>query len=271
MDLLPTKLIKIIVSYCKFSTQVKFTQINHFYCNNFPITDLLNIPKHLKDKLSNQIIQAYPKCQYLCAAYNIQINQSGIMNLTQLRELDCKGNSKINSVNHLTEFKILDVCFDCGIDQKGIEYCLKLKKLNCDNNTKINSVNHLTNLEILSAAGHCSIDQKEIQNCLKLKRLGCYRNSKINSVNHLTNLEILNSNMDRRNMDYGIDQKGIKNCLKLKELRCNWNAQINSVNHLTNLKILYAGGNCGIDEKGIQNWTHHTHYIVITTQFTYYI
>ena len=45
----------------------------------------------------------------------------------------------------------------------------------------------------------------------------------------------------------------LRNYPFIKELNANYNPRITTVNHMSRLEILYAGGNCDIDDIGIQN------------------
>ena len=89
-------------------------------------------------------------------------------------------------------------------------------RLNARDNKKITNVSLMTNLKILYACGNCGINQSGI-NGLNLVELCTSDNSKITDV---------------------------------KLLACN-QLSAGAVSFMTNLEILYAYGNCGIDQTGI--------------------
>lgn len=184
----------------------------------------------------------------------------------KLKVLDCTGNKKINSVNHLKDTLERLHCGDspilkfgyriqCGIDQNGISQLEKLKVLHCTGNKDIHNINHLKDTLEELYCGNCSgISQSGISELIKIKKLYCNHSENIYDVNHLCNtLEEL----DCSSFLNHIKQDGIDKLKHIKKLICSCNCSITDVSHLADtLEELHCGNwdrwNSGIDQKNIE-------------------
>ena len=173
-----------------------------------------------------------------------------------------KNFKKLNASQNLLRNQI------CGIDQNGING-LNLIELDAENNKKINNVSFMSNLQKLNASGEeCGINQNGINDLNLIKLNACY-NKKIKNISFMTNLQKLNIEGY-----YGIDQNGIEglNLIKLdaynnekiidvvrfhRFLHSKNNETLTSicytanVSFMNNLQKLDGGGDCGIDQNGI--------------------
>lgn len=66
----------------------------------------------------------------LDAGNNCGIDNNGIIQLTNLIELDTRYNNKITDVNHLINLQVLSAGWDCKSDNSGIKMLTNLTKLN---------------------------------------------------------------------------------------------------------------------------------------------
>ncbi len=153
--LLPFEIWQEIILYCEFLTAIRLRQLNKWFYK-LEIHDFYNIDWKYLNKLSDEILKAYPFIRKLNAYYN----------------------EKIKDVNHMTNLKVLNADYDCGISDDGIKQ-LNLIELSASGNSKIKDVNHLTNLKVLNAGGYyCGISNDGIKQ-LNLIELFSYGNKKI--------------------------------------------------------------------------------------------
>ena len=168
---------------------------------------------------------------------------------SRLERIDCYGNSRITSMNHLANsLRVLDIGGEkCGVAQNGISELKVLRELLCDNNSNVYDVNHMSGtLEKLYCCGTSGITENGISN-LKIKVLACSDNEKIKNVkgkkiffpfnprplrwsrvNYLGNtLEELYCSVWYK--ENGVTQEGISELKKLQVLKCNDNCFVNNV------------------------------------------
>lgn len=199
---------------------------------------------HLSNSLE-KLICCYDRAYYLAFLHgsNFGIDQNGISELRKLKKIDCWGNQKILSLNHLAStLEELDCGGECGVDQNGISH-LRLKILICENNYKIISVNHMAEtLQVLYCMKKCGIDQDGIRQLKKLQVMKCAHNVKIEDVNCFTDtLEILDCYGNDTIKDIYLPTNLIKlNCTQGSNLHINCsqkNDQCMLISHDLNYRI----------------------------------
>src|SRR5579872_383532 len=143
----------IILSYIKFNNQIKLVQCD--IITNISITDLYYIDNIYKMVLNDNIIKNYKNIKYIevnnkitnvnhCVnlekldAYgNCGINDNGIKDCINIKELDVSNNNKITNVNHCVNLEKLYAYDNCGINDYGIKDCINIKELHVYGNNKI--------------------------------------------------------------------------------------------------------------------------------------
>jgi len=159
-------LLQTVINYSKLKPQIYITQIDGYVHESVYIFHL-TVPK------------------------NVRFNQSILeqKKFAKLKKIDCNGNIRISSVNHLADTLEELKCNGCrGINQIGISKLTKLKVLKCHNNGKIHDINHLANALIeLNCSGYCGINQKGLSQLKYLRKLNCSGNTNISDVNYLYN------------------------------------------------------------------------------------
>ena len=219
---------------------IKLTKLEELYIGNCEITSL--------NHLTNLTKLSVRYCG---------INNDGIKNLTNIRELCIDDNANIENLNHMTDLKLLTLIGTNNIGDEGIEKLTNLEELYVSNSdvSLITNLNHMTNLKILHACRE--IDDSSIKN-LRLEELYINCNKNITNLNHMTTLKKLCAIGD-----CGIDNNSIKNLVDLEEFDADGNENITNINFMTNLKVLSASTYdetfrttiCGIDDDGIMNLT----------------
>src|SRR5579872_6206392 len=134
----------IILSYIKFNNQIKLIQCN--IITNISITDLYYIDNIYKMVLNDNIVKNYKNIKYievnnkitnmnncvnleiLYARDNCGINDNGIKDCINIKELYVSNNNKITNVNHCVNLEKLYAYYNCGINDNGIKDLIKKKK-----------------------------------------------------------------------------------------------------------------------------------------------
>lgn len=233
IDKLPLDVLKhIIFEDLDLLSQLRFRIICKYMYNNLHITDLYNIKYKYKIRLTDKILDRYPK----------------------IERLDIDSNPFVTKISHFINLKVLNVgntikSNQCKIGDDQLQY-LDLIELYAWNNPRICDIGHMKNLTILDASADSGINSNSIKDLPKLKTLKLINRSskkEICDLNHLINLRELNiANGSKINDD------GIKNLINLKKLDSYNNSGIRNISSLINLLELDAGGeNCSIDDDGI--------------------
>ncbi len=98
--LLPFEIWQEIILNCEFLTAIRLRQLNKWFYK-LEIHDFYNIDWKYLNKLSDDILKAYPFIQKLNASWNNMISDDGIKQLNLIK-LYASSNSKIRDVNHIT-------------------------------------------------------------------------------------------------------------------------------------------------------------------------
>lgn len=118
---------KIIFNYLDIQSKIRLRQCCQYFYNNFHITNLNNLPKNLKTKLTCEILLNYSRLEILDVSFLFGI--TNISGLTNLKSLICMG--------------------ICGIADNNIKNLVNLTYLDCRYNYKITNIDGLNNLEFV--------------------------------------------------------------------------------------------------------------------------
>jgi len=287
MDI-PIEIHQLILSPADFLSQIRIRCACRLFYAKLEVTNFYDIEQKYLDRLSDDVLRAYPFVTKLNANHSSNItnlnnlpkleilsdrkyrmrdhNICSNMNLT---ELDIGPNTKITDINYLTQLKKLNIGDNdesfyshkkYGIEDKGIAN-LNLTELNISNNRYIKNISHMTSLTKLIARGDCRIDKIP---CNNLTELDISYNPNIMNINHLTKLEVLHADATifssypcdwtrvKLRGDSRISDASISG-LNLRILYANGNRKITNVNHMNKLEKIYTDTNYKILHDEIPN------------------
>lgn len=177
-------LIQHITDFLPFLNQLPLIHACKTFSKELVVKDLYNISDALRDRLSdgklkhkifrgvekldaeNNVhitkLDFCPNLKFLRATPNqCPIDQKEIMKV-DLVYLNASCNTKIKSVNHMTNLRELVATQECGIDDAGISK-IYLTKLDVSGNPKITDLNHMTDLTQLWICGKSGVSDKGIE------------------------------------------------------------------------------------------------------------
>ena len=148
---------QIIYNYLNFEEQLKVKYLNKI-CSSLNIMNIKDLPSRLLYKLTDEILYRYPFCEKLNVTFNTNIsninhmknlieldcencgiNDNGIKDLYNLKNLKASYNKNITNINHMKNLIELE-----ARDASGELYNLQM--LNFSFNKNIKDINHMENL-----------------------------------------------------------------------------------------------------------------------------
>ena len=188
-----------------------------------------------------------------CNLYYIIFNYFDFKDKHTFKRID----KKTNSIK-ITNLYDIDQKYCQNINQENLKNYPYVKKLKLDGNVRVRSLNHLTYLEefyiFLSRLNDDGIN--ELTNLKKLTIEGLLSTLYIHKLVNLEYLHICSHWPANKNGTNKINMDDeIKRLTNLNFLCVNNNHHITNINSLTNLEILYACGDSGLSNNGIEKLT----------------
>lgn len=218
---------------------------------NHPLKDVSLIFPHLIELIINPCcdkldIRKLTKLTKLHISYCDNVNDSQLINLTNLEELTIYGNiniSVIKNISHLTKLTKLVTGDGNLVTKKEISNLVNLTHLNFSNNNSIDDLNIFTNLTTLLIFDCGKISNNGVSKLTNLEKLDISYTENITKLDHFVNLTNLRA--CKIDGDYTISRLKNENILMLTnliKLDITHNNSITNLDTLTNLRTLYING-----------------------------